>query len=529
MTPLRFTRPGTYSDVAAIPGGFAWAWCGVYDAAPKMATLHVERYADGVLTPLWARPLTEDLLFVRTAASPDGVVGVVGKGHGTGLLQFVCAGRTVLLGPSHGQDVCTIRWNQGAFEVWVVVDETTYALWVLAENGTIIARTSFALAAVVPSKISTSQGLRDVAPDGSLLWGDPAPGPTYTVQGRILTRAHQVGPVIAGESAVGLSLAWLTDGRFLTVWPAGQPPNVAVHGEQVAVCAYTPHGAELAVYTPPYPESEPMPLPPMPPIGRPCWLGFIWFTEGEAQPPFPPGNCALIVPDPIVRSAGRTVAVYVAAEADGSIEGLERAIDDAHRAHPGVPVLAYWPKSLQTGPLPSAAHVGVEAYMLKSETLAAFESRIRTAVARCSSAWLICQGYTQPEPSLQTADLTALVAVYARIARDCPQVAGLLVFSAGSRAGGWNDHPEIHAAWTQLAAGITVPLLIAKEDPPVNPKITVKKFGPAIVKGQPWQVDATIGDTDVTVRIGGDGNLTLHAKNAAGEDQTGQARHVQIG
>lgn len=521
----RFTRPGTYSDLAAIPGGFAWAWSGVYLPALKMATLTVERYADGVLKALWAAVLNEDLLFVRTAASPAGVVAVVGKGHGTGLLTFVCKGRTVLLGPSHGQDVCTIRWNQGAFEVWVVVDPQTYALWVLSETGTIIARTSFSLAAA--GHLSTSQGLRDVAPDGSLLWGDPAPGPTYTVQGRILTRAHQVGPVIAGESAVGLSIAWLTDGRFLTVWPAGQPPNVAVQMDQIAVCSYTPHGAELAVYAPPYPESEPMPSPPIPPIGRPLWLGFFVFPEGEPQPSLLPGNCALIVPDPIIRSAGRTVAQYVEAEADGTLNGLNRAIAAAYTARPGVPTVAYWPTSLQTGPAPFLGYVGVVAYPEPTETLAAFEARIRTAVAHLPATWLICKGYNNPD---QTADLAALVPVYARIARDCPQVAGLLVFSAGSRAGGWNDHPEIHAAWSQLATGITgVPLLIAQEDAPVNPKITVKKFGPTLVKGQPWQVEAMIGDTDVVVRIGGDGNLSISAVNAAGIDLTGKARHVEVG
>jgi hypothetical protein len=66
------------------------------------------------------------------------------------------------------------------------------------------------------------------------------------------------------------------------------------------------------------------------------------------------------------------------------------------------------------------------------------------------------------------------------------------------------------------------------EDPPVNPKITVKQFGKTLAKGQPWQVNATIGDTDVTVRIGSDGNLTIHAKNPAGEDQTGAPRHVEV-
>lgn len=81
--------------------------------------------------------------------------------------------------------------------------------------------------------------------------------------------------------------------------------------------------------------------------------------------------------------------------------------------------------------------------------------------------------------------------------------------------------------------GPPAPAPVPQPTPPseesVIPKITVTQYGASIIKGVPWEVDATIGDTEVVVRIAGDGNLTIRAKNPAGEDATGLKRHVEVG
>lgn len=62
----------------------------------------------------------------------------------------------------------------------------------------------------------------------------------------------------------------------------------------------------------------------------------------------------------------------------------------------------------------------------------------------------------------------------------------------------------------------------------IRPVITVKQFDSHLAHGVPWQVAAHIGDTDVVVRIGGDGNLTLAAENASGAEVAVRPRHVDV-
>lgn len=62
----------------------------------------------------------------------------------------------------------------------------------------------------------------------------------------------------------------------------------------------------------------------------------------------------------------------------------------------------------------------------------------------------------------------------------------------------------------------------------IRPQITIKKYDTVLTRGTPWRVQATIGDTDVVVRIGGDGNLTITAENAAGSDATARPRFVDV-
>lgn len=67
------------------------------------------------------------------------------------------------------------------------------------------------------------------------------------------------------------------------------------------------------------------------------------------------------------------------------------------------------------------------------------------------------------------------------------------------------------------------------EDDMVKPTIDVQHFDGQLRHGQPWQAEFVLGGhTAVTVRIGADGNLTIAARNAAGEDRTGRPRHVEV-
>lgn len=305
-----------------------------------------------------------------------------------------------------------------------------------------------------------------------------------------------------------LDVGLLEGGRVRAVWSAvdrDQPGDLRVRDVELS----EPERALVA----PQPIAR---------IGRPLWCGFFAFGESAQQLP---ANCQV----PVIRDAswldvvagGRAVMRYVAGNPEGDPAAIEVAIA---RARGPVPVLAYWPRGLQTGPVPSADVIAVEAYQGIDESIDAFEARVCAAVARCRRAVLVCQAYTSN--ATLTAVLRPLVPVYARIVRDCPAVEGLLVFSAGSRATGWSDHPEIHDAWRELFAGVSTPTIPDEDD--MVPKITVHSYDRTLERGKPWQVDATIGATEVTVRIGSDGNLTIAAANAAGSDRTGLRRIVEV-
>lgn len=62
----------------------------------------------------------------------------------------------------------------------------------------------------------------------------------------------------------------------------------------------------------------------------------------------------------------------------------------------------------------------------------------------------------------------------------------------------------------------------------IRPGITIQKYDTVLERGTPWRVQAIIGETTVVVRIGGNGNLTITAENAAGSDATALPRHVEV-
>lgn len=219
----------------------------------------------------------------------------------------------------------------------------------------------------------------------------------------------------------------------------------------------------------------------VPRVGRDLVVG--WFTDA---PNGTPGNADLWVDyhggdaSYMVtrRSDMRTLLRYVAAEVVMSIDALEAAVDAAHLAHPTVPVVAYWVAGLQQGRPPrNADYVGVEAYRLKGESVQAFEARVRAATAKCQRVMHIPQCYSSN--AALTSDLASIVPVIAAVARDCLNVHGILPFSAGTRATGWSDHPEVHPLWRSLCDGVTGIADIPPRQPGILPR-PVDPPGPAV-------------------------------------------------
>jgi hypothetical protein len=156
---------------------------------------------------------------------------------------------------------------------------------------------------------------------------------------------------------------------------------------------------------------------------------------------------------------------YVAGTPDGNLASLEAAIDAAKGF--GLPVIAYWPRSLQSGPLPKGADlVGVEAYM-QEPTLTAWEHRVRASLAKCPKSVLIAQCYTS-NASL-TKDLRSLVAPYSDLLNDVPNIKACLLFSGAGRATGLQDHPEVKPYWSVIANSVKTPALPTPPDPPDPP------------------------------------------------------------
>jgi hypothetical protein len=193
----------------------------------------------------------------------------------------------------------------------------------------------------------------------------------------------------------------------------------------------------------------------IPPINKPCWLGWFEFTPTPA--PLPPGNCLLwagntvgAVNSQIQRYDGTTFAYYVPG---GSVEEIEALV----AACPW-PAVAYW--DARTWPrfptLRAGDWLALQWYCLIDETPEAFEANMRAVIATVPGSYTIagvCQCYTSNAGL--TTNLAGLVPVFARLARDYPQVTMLLPFTDQGRATGLCDHPELTSYWQELFSTIT--------------------------------------------------------------------------
>ncbi|HXG71340.1 MAG TPA: hypothetical protein VNJ04_12110 [Gemmatimonadaceae bacterium] len=427
----------------------------------------------------------------RGAASPDGSIAICrDQQSGVGF---------AIVGP--GGDVTQEQPDTIALSMQVL--DSTTAVWVDAQN-----------------RVRACGRLPDPAPLAT---------PVYAVRAIQLSGAWYVLASV-GDGLVLHPWADATRGWRVVTGEAFYPAIMAT-GAFTADVAYAARAGELPedLRTAHVDVSAPMVslgvAQPMARIGRALWCGFFEFVPASL-----PGNCRLTVGvDMVVRALdGRSVTQYVNAADDSNVDQLEAAIAVAKRQRPSLPVLAYWTRRAQAGRAPIGADIiGIEAYCGTDESLTFFEGRIRSAVERVRRAALIAQTYTSN--AAQTANLAPLVPIYARIARDHPNVEMILGFSGSGRATGLQDHPEVIPLWQQLAAGITAPS--NEEDmPTLNvPAVTVETFTlDRLVNGREI-VFYDRANPELAYRgrvFVQNGSVHVEIRNAAGSAETGRRRPV---
>lgn len=293
------------------------------------------------------------------------------------------------------------------------------------------------------------------------------------------------GPTGGLAVRVGVARGFVMDGICMT-------PRCGANGSAFAAVAWGP-GVRIVLFA--AADLRPVAVEPLPALGRAAILAFFAFGPERATAALP-GNARVLVTEALVVAGDRVLGQYVASEGAGQAQdlvNLEAAIRSARAARPGVPVIPYWTRGAQALRVPAGADiVGVEAYRMLDESLAGFEARLRAALARCAMALIVAQCYTSNANNHP--DLAALVPVYLRIARECPNVLGFLPFSGVGRATGLQDHPEVRPLWDEVAAGI--PGLPAKGDEFVEPfKITIPDgWGRSIERGKEYRTFVKIGN-----------------------------------
>lgn len=191
----------------------------------------------------------------------------------------------------------------------------------------------------------------------------------------------------------------------------------------------------------------------VPGINKKCWV--TWFEFNQPPPLMPPGNSLLKirydVSGAIIRLDGTQFATWV--------DGSSVAEIEYKCLNTPFPCLAYWDaRNWPSYPnLKTNDWLGLQAYCRIEETPAQFEANMRTYIENAQLGYrqiaLICQCYTSN--GTLTTKIGELVPVFARLARDYPQVNMLAVFSDQNRATGLNDHPEVRPLWQELFNSVT--------------------------------------------------------------------------
>jgi hypothetical protein len=225
-------RPGGWADVVKAPDGFRFV--------RATATTVVTERVDG--SPVWATALPEPILYLRAAVDATGTIEAIAQGNATGAALVISAAGVRSLGGSFGQNATAIAWfPDRGFVYYVQNSPSTYAVFEGASARTV---------AMAP----TSQGFRDIQPDGTVRRGDDFF--TAPFNGRQLWEFAQRGDVTVGQcdpAAICMAAAGAT---FTVLRGDGFEPHLAVDGQTIAIAARSAGGAALAIITPPYPSAD---------------------------------------------------------------------------------------------------------------------------------------------------------------------------------------------------------------------------------------------------------------------------------
>lgn len=282
---------------------------------------------------------------------------------------------------------------------------------------------------------------------------------------------YAIGAIVAEDPNGGV--AWFAGNRTGLLWPGDvtKTPRVASYAGQIVIGTMGgPSGGR--VWTGVRDELPARVAEPIVDVNRELWFGWFEFATPTV---IPPGNCLIRTQDQIVRTlAGEDIASYIDAEKEGNTPAaFQVKMDAALRARPRVPVISYRPHTISI--IPPGHFTVYEAYgQLSDGSLAGTEARIRRDIAKFAKVWVACQCYTSNKDN--TTDLAGLVAVYARIFRDCGNIIGALVFSDAGRDTGLTSHEEVRPLWAKLASTIRTPriqllppVVVPPVDPPDNP------------------------------------------------------------
>lgn len=247
----RTVASGTFCDVVALPAGGS---CFVYLTATELVMEFMQ--ASGEVSNIWRTPAPHmPGLYLRAAANAMGQVAAAYQGQDGQLYSVVEGGTLRPYGLTYGGFVVGLYASGNDFRA--VVQRSATGVQVIslpsgAQYGTAVMK-------------GTSQGFRDVLPDGTFVRGDDA----FVMSTHGLT-VHQYmtrGSVTVGQVAGGIA-AVTSNGWWLAVASQNAfEPHVAIDGTTVLVCARTDRGATLARYAAPYPvQAWPTPTPPPQPV-----------------------------------------------------------------------------------------------------------------------------------------------------------------------------------------------------------------------------------------------------------------------
>lgn len=182
-------------------------------------------------SPIWQQIAQEPLLFCRGAVQGN-LMLTVHQGHDSGAAWLVGSGTALAFGPTFGVQPVGID----AHEAFIVRSGIAYDRCGLVSQP-------------YPSGApSSSQGLSDVQPDGTLWWADLHR--SMVIGGVTFTYPNVRGPVTVGQVDGGIAAA--VGGKVTLVVPSdgAYEPHVAVSPNgRVAICARTAQGAAYVATT----------------------------------------------------------------------------------------------------------------------------------------------------------------------------------------------------------------------------------------------------------------------------------------